>query len=192
MRPTARTASRTLALTLLALLLPGAALGQSAEPPGPPASEAPATLRVEGAWARTSPMLELAGAAFMVLVNDGPAAAALVAVSSPAAAMVELHQTTADASGVMTMAPVESIPVPAGGRTELAPGGYHLMLIGLVEPLVEGATVPLTLTFEGGAVVEVTAVVSSVSPGASVAPGASEMPMASAADPAAPMPSAAT
>jgi copper(I)-binding protein len=130
-------------------------------------------------------MMELAGAAFMVLVNGGPTDDALVAASSPVATTVELHQTTADASGVMTMAPVPEIPVPAGGKTELAPGGYHVMLIGLTEPLLEGGVVPLTLTFRSGTVIEVQAVVSAVAPGGSAMPldpgmpGASGMPVAS-------------
>lgn len=191
MRPTSRrTASCTSAVALLALLLPGAALAQGAEPSGVPASVEPATLRVEGAWARTSPMMQLAGAAFMVIVNEGAADDALVGASTPAAATVELHQTTADASGVMTMAPVESIPVVAGGSTELAPGGYHLMLIGLVEPLVEGAMVPLTLTFQGGASLQVDAVVSPVAPGSSAMPSGSGMPMASPAHMGSPAPMA--
>jgi copper(I)-binding protein len=92
---------------------------------------------------------------------------------------VELHQTTADASGVMTMAPVEAVPVPAGGSTELAPGGYHVMLFGLTQPLAEGAIVPLTLTFQSGTVIEVGAVVSSVAPGSSPGPAGSQPPMSS-------------
>ncbi len=180
MRPTSRrTTACTAAIALLVLMLPSAALAQ--EPSGVPTSVAPATLRVEGAWARTSPMMELAGAAFMVIVNDGATDDALVGASTPAATKVELHQTTADASGVMTMAPVESIPVPAGGSAELAPGGYHLMLIGLVGPLQEGAMVPLTLTFQGGATLQVDAVVSPVAPGSSGMPSSSAMPMASPA-----------
>jgi copper(I)-binding protein len=126
-------------------------------------------------------MMQLAGAAFMVLVNDGATDDALVGASTPVAATVELHQTTADANGVMTMAPVESIPVAAGGSTALAPGGYHLMLIGLVEPLVEGATVPLTLTFQSGATLQVDAVVAPVAPGSSAAPSSPGMPMGSPA-----------
>ena len=46
------------------------------------------------------------------------------------------------------MRPVENIPVPANGQTALEPGGYHIMLIDLRQPLKEGANVPLTLTFE--------------------------------------------
>ena len=46
------------------------------------------------------------------------------------------------------MRPVADIPVPAGQTVRLRPGGLHVMLIGLTEPLRQGATVPLTLRFE--------------------------------------------
>jgi len=174
-------ASVVAGLCIATLGLPAGALAQSPMASQPPGSGAPAqgVLHVEGAWARTSPMMQLAGAAFMVLVNDGSADDALVAASTPVATTVELHQTTADASGVMTMAPVPEVPVPAGGRTELAPGGFHVMLIGLTEPLLDGGMVPLTLTFRSGAVIEVEAVVSAVAPGGSASPMGPGTPQAS-------------
>jgi copper(I)-binding protein len=112
----------------------------------PMASMAPG-LVVEGAWTRESPMMELAGAAFMVIRNGTTEDDALVSASSAAAETVEIHQTTQAADGTMAMAPVEEIPIPAGGSALLEPGGYHVMLIGLVEPLVEGTSIDLTLDF---------------------------------------------
>ena len=147
--------------------------------PAAPASTAPATLSVDSAWARVSPMVDRAGAAYMVLHNSGLSDDALVAVTSPAAAAVELHETVADpSSGMMGMQPVASIPVPAGGTTELKPGGYHMMLIDLVAPLVEGTTIELTLTFQSGTVLTVPAEVRSGAP-SSGEPMGSSMPMAS-------------
>lgn len=49
---------------------------------------------------------------------------------------------------MMHMRKVDQIPVSAGGTTELAPGGYHVMLMDLVNPLEPGQSVALTLTFE--------------------------------------------
>ncbi|MCB1270123.1 MAG: copper chaperone PCu(A)C [Microthrixaceae bacterium] len=60
-------------------------------------------------------------------------------------------------SGMMTMQPVESIEVPAGETVALEPGGYHVMLIGLVEDLEVGDTVEVTLEFESGETQAVTA-----------------------------------
>jgi len=132
----------------------------------PPASPV-AGLTVDGAWARVSPMVERAGAAYMVIRSQSAADDALVGATSPAAAVVEMHLSEEDAQGMMTMHPVPEIPVPAGGSVELAPGGYHLMLIDLVAPLVEGADVELVLTFRSGATLTVQARVGGGAPMAS-------------------------
>lgn len=134
-----------------------AAVMESAAPMGsaaPMASFDPAALgpglHVVGAWSRESPMMELAGAAFMVIVNNSDMDDALVGASSPAATTVEIHQTTQAEDGTMAMAPVSEVPIPAGGMAELKPGGYHVMLIDLVQPLVVGEQIEVTLQFADG------------------------------------------
>ena len=107
-------------------------------------------LSIEGAWSRPSPMVERAGAAYLRIRNGGKADDALVAAATDVAGVVELHETTEDASGMMAMSPVESVPVPAGGEAVLEPGGYHIMLIDLVAPLEEGTLFDLELTFQSG------------------------------------------
>ena len=71
----------------------------------------------------------------------------LVAVSTPLAEKVELHRSTME-EGVHRMEAVESIVVPAGGSVALAPGGLHVMLVGLKFMLMAEETIPVTLTFE--------------------------------------------
>jgi copper(I)-binding protein len=148
-----RTARGAISLVALTLLVPSGTGAQSLPPMPSP------VLSVEGAWARTSPMIELAGAVFMTIRNGGPTDDALVAATSPAAAIVEIHETTERASGEMTMALVTAVPVPSGGMAELKPGGYHVMLIDLVEPLDAGMTLELELTFASGATLHVSATV---------------------------------
>ena len=58
---------------------------------------------------------------------------------------------------MMQMSPVPNIPVPANGKVELKPGGFHLMLIGLTRPLKIGDKVQLTLNFEKAGKIPVTA-----------------------------------
>jgi copper(I)-binding protein len=126
---------------------------------------------VEDAWARPSPMEAGNGAAYMVIRNTGTQDDALLAADTDVARAVEIHETfTMETDGtdeggqnmgdmageMMGMRPVESIPVPAGGRATLEPGGYHIMLIE-VEPLEPGQTIPVTLTFEKAGTVEVEA-----------------------------------
>jgi periplasmic copper chaperone A len=173
-----RVSAAVVASSLLALSLAGAA--SLAQEPVPSGSMVPlpGPLSVDGAWARTSPMMAMAGAAYMVIHNSGTTDDALVSVTSPAAATVELHETTANASGEMVMQPVVSVPVPAGGSVELKPGSYHVMLIGLVAPLEIGDTVELVLTFQSGDPHTTLVVEAPVSEGA---PMPMPMPMPSAA-----------
>ena len=112
-----------------------------------PMEEMEPGLHVMDAWTRQSPMVDLAGAAYMVIHNDTDADDALVAVSSPAAEVVELHLSSMDDEGKMAMNQVAEIPIPAHADAVLKPGSYHVMLIGLVEPLTEGVEVELNLEF---------------------------------------------
>ena len=111
-------------------------------------STAGGDMRAEGAWARQSMGMDLAVAVYLTLTNETGSADALVGAESPAAATVEVHETTADASGQMAMHPVEKIALPVGGTVELKPGGYHVMLIGLTGELMAGDKVEVTLQFE--------------------------------------------
>jgi copper(I)-binding protein len=86
------------------------------------------------------------GAAYMTLRNAGREADQLVAGSTPVARTVELHTHIRDGE-VMRMRQVRDIALPAGQAVRLRPGGLHVMLIGLAEPLRAGAEMPLTLRF---------------------------------------------
>ena len=123
-------------------------------------SEGP-EIQVEGVWARPSPKMAGAGAAYMVLQNKGGEADRLLSGETPAAEVVELHESFMDENSVMKMRPVEGgyIEVPAGGEAELKPGGLHIMLIKLTEPLENSKTFPLTLNFEQSGKIEVQVVV---------------------------------
>lgn len=110
-------------------------------------------ITVQNPWARASAGRTGNSAAFLTLVGNGPADR-LVSVSAPVAAKVELHETTNDA-GIMKMRPVAGIDVVPGKPAVLAPGGLHIMLIGLTQPLRTGDRFPLTLIFAQAAPVTV-------------------------------------
>ena len=94
-----------------------------------------------------------AGGGFVTIENAGDANR-LVSASSPRAARVELHTMTMDGD-VMRMREMEGgIELPAGETVELAPGGLHIMFMGLDSPFVAGETVPVTLTFDGGETID--------------------------------------
>lgn len=139
--------------------------------PAAPAAAADA-VTVRGAWARATVPGQAVGAAYMELRSA--AGAVVTAASSPAAQKTELHTMGID-QGVMRMRPVERIAVPAGGSVKLAPGGLHVMLVGLKQPLQAGQKVPLTLTVQDAAgqssQVEVSAEVRRLEPAAAAHTG---------------------
>ena len=87
------------------------------------------------------------GAGFLTIRNDGGAPDRLVSATSPVARSVELHAHVHEGD-VMRMRPVAGVALPPGEAVTLQPGGLHVMLIGLKEPLVRGTEVPVTLRFE--------------------------------------------
>jgi len=109
------------------------------------AGDAP-SFQIDRPWSRASPGAARNGAAFMVITAKG-AGDRLTGASSPVAAATELHESIDD-KGVMKMRPVTGIPLEPGKPATLAPGGYHVMLLGLKAPLKAGDTFPLTLKFE--------------------------------------------
>ncbi len=117
-----------------------------------PAS-AQAPLVVHEPWARAA-MAGRTSAAYMTIENTTGTLDRLVAASSPAARLVELHSHIMD-GGVMRMRPVTAIEVNPGEPAVLRPGGLHVMLIDLTRQLRAGETIPLTLRFERGGAVTV-------------------------------------
>jgi periplasmic copper chaperone A len=96
-------------------------------------------------WVRASVPQQKATGVFMKLTSKE--GAKLVAVKSPAAAVVEIHEMTMD-NNVMKMRALPSLALPAGKTVELRPGSYHVMLIDLKAQIKDGDTVPVTLTVE--------------------------------------------
>lgn len=120
-------------------------------------SAAWAAPNVTAAWSRPAAQ-GTTGAGFMTLSNPGAKPDALVSVESPLSGHVMVHQS-AMSGGMASMKMVASVPVPAGGSVTFAPGGYHLMFVGLTRPLNVGDALPATLTFASGAKVKATFVV---------------------------------
>jgi periplasmic copper chaperone A len=131
----------------LAFLIPLAALLMA-----PPALAAAPGIQVEKAWARAAP--GSAGVAYFAISNSDLAADRLTGASTPVAAAAEMHVMVMDGA-VMQMRPVDAVDVRPGERVEFKPGGLHLMLLGLKNPLKQGDRFPLTLEFEKAGKIEV-------------------------------------
>lgn len=121
-------------------------------------------LRVENAWARANPPVVPNGAVYMTIVNDSDEPDRLLGIEGAVARRIELHESRVD-NGVMTMRAVsEPLQVPADGTLTLAPGGLHVMLVGLVAPLTPGQSFPLILRFEKAGELPVTVSVRATAP----------------------------
>ena len=101
---------------------------------------------VSKAWVRGSVAGQNATGAFMEIT--AVADSTLIAASSPLAKSGEIHEMVMEGN-VMKMRAVGKVELPAGKAVELAPGGYHIMLIGLTKALKKGDSVPIELTVQG-------------------------------------------
>lgn len=119
-------------------------------------------VEAEGAWARTSPEMADAAAVYMQLRSTDADRLVGASVDASVADRVEIHETVmaqvesdeapeetmAEGMGAMTMQEIGEIDLPAGEAVDLEPGGLHVMLLGLTEPLQSGDTFDVTLRFE--------------------------------------------
>jgi len=130
-----------------------------------PAAQAQ-SVKAEQVWARaTAPHAQ--SAAVYVTLTAG-IADRLIGARSEAAATIQVHQTAMDGGIMHMMAVPGGLPLPAGKKITLAPGGYHLMLTGLDDQLVQGETFRLTLYFAHEAPLTINVPVASA--GATMAP----------------------
>jgi len=148
-------------LALAAALLPtGYALAHDTGSHAPaghamPAAVTVGAIEISGAFSRaTLPNAPVAGG-YLTITNTGATDDRLVSATSPIAAATQIHQMTVE-NDVMKMRELgDGIVIPAGQTVTLQPGGLHIMFMKLGGPLVEGTTVPVTLTFETAGTVAV-------------------------------------
>jgi periplasmic copper chaperone A len=109
-------------------------------------------VEVQNAWARATVKGQMATGAFMTITaKEGTK---LVGAASPVAGVAQVHEMKMD-NGIMKMAEVKGgLELPAGKPVELKPGGFHVMLMDLKEPLVKDSAVPVTLIFKNAKGVE--------------------------------------
>ncbi|RJG11086.1 copper chaperone PCu(A)C [Pseudomonas cavernicola] len=122
-------------------------------------------LHIAHPWARALPPNAPTGAAYFVIHNHGQTEDRLIGAATPRAAKAELH-TIVQLGEVMKMQHLDSVGIPVGGEVKFAPGGTHLMLFGLKQPLVAGERFPLTLQFEKAGKVDVEVAIEAEAPAA--------------------------
>lgn len=112
-------------------------------------------ITIVDAWARNSPMSAGMGAAYMLATSSSNDAIVGASVDSSVATSAEIHETSVAADGTASTSVVMRIPLPAGETVEIRPGGYQVLLVGLVSPLRAGDTITVTLRLESGSTLEV-------------------------------------
>lgn len=105
-----------------------------------------AQVTVQDPWVRATVPQQKATGVFMRLTAAQDMR--LVGANSPAAGVTEVHEMKL-VDNVMKMRAIPQLDLPAGQAVDLKPGGYHIMLMDLKQPVAQGAAVPLTLVFEG-------------------------------------------
>jgi periplasmic copper chaperone A len=105
-------------------------------------------LVITQAWSRATPGGAKVAGGYLTIENKGSAPDRLIGGSADVADKVQVHEM-ATSNGVMTMRPLDKgLSIEPGKTVKLAPGGHHLMLLGLKSPLKQGDKVPVTLEFE--------------------------------------------
>jgi copper(I)-binding protein len=113
------------------------------------------TLKIVAPWARATPKGASIGGGYMTITNTGNAPDRLVGGSTDIARRFEVHEVSMT-NGVMKMRALpKGIEIKPGRSVEFKPGSYHVMFVGLKQPLVQGRHFKATLQFEKAGTVEV-------------------------------------
>lgn len=136
---------------------PAATVDTAASPAATTAPE----MKISGAWVRTT--TNDVSAAYFVVDNPGEADT-LVSAKASVGMMAQLHEVITDGGSSKMQQKEGGFPVPAKGELELKPGSFHVMIMGIKEPLAAGDTVDLTLQFEHAGTVNLKAPVLAAAP----------------------------
>lgn len=111
-------------------------------------------LHIQHPWSRPLPPVAPTGAVYLDIENRGEHGDRLTGASTPIAGYVELHEHVHE-NGLMKMRQIDGLELAPGQSVEFTPGGYHVMLFDLKQPLTAGHEYPLTLIFQQAGEVEV-------------------------------------
>jgi periplasmic copper chaperone A len=135
-------------VSIMQTILPAALLACLLAAPARAEEVKAGDLVITQAWSRATPGGAKIGSGYLTIENKGSAPDRLIGGSADVADKVQIHEM-ATTNGVMTMRPLDNgLTIEPGKTVKLAPGGYHLMLFDLKNPLKQGDKVPVTLEFE--------------------------------------------
>ena len=137
---------RAVALMLLFTISQAFGVGHS---PKEQVAKETGTIELLNARARATLPGMSSSAAYMTIHNGGNKPVQVQALASPIARKTELHTTEMN-DGMMTMRRVDNLQINPGAAVELKPGGYHIMLMGLKQPIAADSEIPVIITFDNG------------------------------------------
>lgn len=112
-------------------------------------------LVISAPWSRATPGGAQVAGGYLTITNKGLSGDRLLSFTTDLAGQPEVHEMTSE-GGVMKMRALDKgLAIPAGATVKLEPGGYHLMLLKLKQPLAAGQKYKATLVFEKAGSVEV-------------------------------------
>ena len=112
-----------------------------------PLGTALAEIHVSNPWSLPLPPTAVNGAAYLTMMNQGADPVRLTGATTDRADSVEIH-THVHENGQMSMKRLADLELAPGESAAFAPGGLHLMLLGLTQPMVAGEQFTLTLEFD--------------------------------------------
>ena len=112
-------------------------------------------IRIDHPVIRVASPVSKTGAGYLAITNTGKTPDRLLSVTTSAANRSDLHGTIARGAIMQMRAQAGGVPVPAGGTVTFAPGGLHIMFIGLQRPLPKGTRIKARLTFAKAGSVDV-------------------------------------
>jgi len=128
-------------------------------------------IRIDKPWTRATPPAAPTGAGYMSLTNEGREADRLVEITSPIAGRAEIHTMEIVGDVFRMRWQKDGVELPPGKTVELKPGGVHVMLLELKQPIRPGTKVPVTLVLQRAGKVDVELLAAPI--GATSAPGGS-------------------
>jgi periplasmic copper chaperone A len=112
-------------------------------------------LKISKAYAKAMLPGQPAGAGYLIIENTGGEADRLISATSDASPDVEIHEMKMEGDVMKMRQLSEGLDIPAGGKVELKPGGYHLMFMDVESPFEEGETLKVNLNFEKAGEVQI-------------------------------------
>jgi copper(I)-binding protein len=125
--------------SILSTLLPATGFAQEAKI---------GDIAIEAPWSRATPKGAPVAAGYLTIHNNGKGPDTLLGGQSDVAGDVQVHEMTMDGDVMKMRQLAKGLEIAPGASVELKPGGYHLMLMNLKQPLAQGQSLRITLNFE--------------------------------------------